>query len=93
MQCSPGQESCWCILSSGEEVPGTRVVGSQPACESKMCPSERLSGGGGRGLPLCSFTRGGGFKDSGQEGLRTWEPLIPETWKLVPPPCQRAAWH
>lgn len=37
MQCDPEQGSCWCVLGSGEEVPGTRVAGSQPACESKLC--------------------------------------------------------
>lgn len=35
VQCDPAQRSCWCVLDSGEEVPGTRVAGSQPACESK----------------------------------------------------------
>uniref|UniRef100_A0A8C4FDB8 Thyroglobulin n=1 Tax=Catagonus wagneri TaxID=51154 RepID=A0A8C4FDB8_9CETA len=34
VQCDPAQGSCWCVLGSGEEVPGTRVAGSQPACES-----------------------------------------------------------
>ncbi|NP_001161890.1 thyroglobulin precursor [Sus scrofa] len=33
VQCDPAQGSCWCVLGSGEEVPGTRVAGSQPACE------------------------------------------------------------
>lgn len=36
MQCDPAQGICWCVLDSGEEVPGTRVAGSQPACESKL---------------------------------------------------------
>ncbi|EGW15209.1 Thyroglobulin [Cricetulus griseus] len=27
------QGSCWCVLDNGEEVPGTRVEGTQPACE------------------------------------------------------------
>ena len=35
VQCDPAQGSCWCVLGSGQEVPGTRVAGSQPACESK----------------------------------------------------------
>ena len=36
MQCDLAQGSCWCVLDSGEEVPGTRVAGSQLACESKL---------------------------------------------------------
>lgn len=36
VQCDPAGGSCWCVLSSGEEVPGTRVAGSQPACERKL---------------------------------------------------------
>lgn len=35
VQCDLSQDSCWCVLDNGEEVPGTRVVGTQPACESK----------------------------------------------------------
>lgn len=35
VQCDLSQGSCWCVLGNGEEVPGTRVVGTQPACESK----------------------------------------------------------
>ncbi|XP_004642544.1 thyroglobulin [Octodon degus] len=38
VQCDPAQGSCWCVLDSGEEVPGTRVVGHQPACERPQCP-------------------------------------------------------
>ncbi|XP_032109842.1 thyroglobulin isoform X3 [Sapajus apella] len=38
VQCNQAQGSCWCVMDSGEEVPGTRVVGSQPACESPRCP-------------------------------------------------------
>ncbi|XP_021107473.1 thyroglobulin isoform X1 [Heterocephalus glaber] len=43
VQCDPAQGSCWCVLDSGEEVPGTRVVGSQPACERPQCPLPFLS--------------------------------------------------
>lgn len=35
VQCDLAQDSCWCVLDNGEEVPGTRVAGTQPACESK----------------------------------------------------------
>ncbi|XP_046498238.1 thyroglobulin [Equus quagga] len=38
VQCDLDQGSCWCVLGSGEEVPGTRVARSQPACESPQCP-------------------------------------------------------
>ncbi|PNJ09139.1 TG isoform 17, partial [Pongo abelii] len=38
VQCDQAQGSCWCVMDSGEEVPGTRVAGSQPACESPRCP-------------------------------------------------------
>uniref|UniRef100_H0VF67 Thyroglobulin n=1 Tax=Cavia porcellus TaxID=10141 RepID=H0VF67_CAVPO len=43
VQCDPAQGSCWCVLDSGEEVPGTHVVGSQPACERPQCPLPFLS--------------------------------------------------
>ncbi|XP_057591090.1 thyroglobulin isoform X2 [Hippopotamus amphibius kiboko] len=33
VQCDPAHGTCWCVLGNGEEVPGTRVAGSQPACE------------------------------------------------------------
>ncbi|XP_064363961.1 thyroglobulin [Dromaius novaehollandiae] len=36
-QCSQDQESCWCVFDNGEEVPGTRVSGGRPACESPQC--------------------------------------------------------
>ncbi|XP_005251095.1 thyroglobulin isoform X5 [Homo sapiens] len=38
VQCDQAQGSCWCVMDSGEEVPGTRVTGGQPACESPRCP-------------------------------------------------------
>ncbi|XP_034615481.1 thyroglobulin, partial [Trachemys scripta elegans] len=37
VQCDQDQESCWCIFENGEEVPGTRVRGERPACESPQC--------------------------------------------------------
>uniref|UniRef100_K7FB89 Thyroglobulin n=1 Tax=Pelodiscus sinensis TaxID=13735 RepID=K7FB89_PELSI len=37
VQCNQNQESCWCVFENGEEVPGTRVRGERPACESPQC--------------------------------------------------------
>ncbi|NXJ16229.1 THYG protein, partial [Odontophorus gujanensis] len=37
VQCSQDEESCWCVFDNGEEVPGTRVNGGRPACESPLC--------------------------------------------------------
>lgn len=36
VQCSQDEESCWCVFDNGEEVPGTRVSGGRPACESEL---------------------------------------------------------
>ncbi|XP_036597527.1 LOW QUALITY PROTEIN: thyroglobulin [Trichosurus vulpecula] len=38
VQCDQDQESCWCVLENGEEVPGTRVTGGRPSCERPQCP-------------------------------------------------------
>ncbi|XP_074058234.1 thyroglobulin [Macrotis lagotis] len=38
VQCDLDQNSCWCVLRNGEEVPGTRVIGGRPSCESPQCP-------------------------------------------------------
>lgn len=35
VQCSQDQESCWCVLANGEELPGTRVKGGRPDCASE----------------------------------------------------------
>ncbi|XP_039096126.1 thyroglobulin [Hyaena hyaena] len=53
VQCDPAQGSCWCVLDTGEEVPGTRVAGSQPACESPQCPLPFGSSGVAGGAVLC----------------------------------------
>ncbi|XP_059528341.1 thyroglobulin [Myotis daubentonii] len=60
VQCSPAQESCWCVLGSGEEVPGTRVVGSQPACESPQCPLPFNTSDVAGGVVLCEPASGPG---------------------------------
>ncbi|XP_005398080.1 PREDICTED: thyroglobulin [Chinchilla lanigera] len=61
VQCDPAQGSCWCVLDSGEEVPGTRVVGSQPACERPQCPLPFSSGSDmPGGVILCKTTSGPG---------------------------------
>lgn len=36
VQCTQDEESCWCVFDNGEEVPGTRVSGGRPACESEL---------------------------------------------------------
>ncbi|XP_037658919.1 thyroglobulin isoform X3 [Choloepus didactylus] len=67
VQCDTAKGSCWCVLGSGEEVPGTRVAGSHPACESPQCPlpfnvsdvvggailCEEASGRGGAAVQQC----------------------------------------
>ncbi|KAK1331879.1 hypothetical protein QTO34_007555 [Cnephaeus nilssonii] len=60
VQCSPAQESCWCVLGSGEEVPGTRVVGSPPACESPQCPLPFNASDVAGGVVLCEPASGPG---------------------------------
>lgn len=77
MQCDPAQGSCWCVLGSGEEVPGSRVAGSPPACESKLCRPVGAPGAGGDRLLTSSFTQAGGAPETPgqwvQEGRR--EPM------------------
>lgn len=36
VQCTQDEETCWCVFDNGEEVPGTRVSGGRPACESRL---------------------------------------------------------
>ncbi|XP_062987405.1 thyroglobulin [Elgaria multicarinata webbii] len=50
VQCSEGQESCWCVFGNGEEAPGTRTSGRRPPCQRPQCSlpfdtPEVLSGG------------------------------------------------
>ncbi|KAM7075694.1 thyroglobulin [Molossus nigricans] len=60
VQCDRTQSSCWCVLGSGEEVPGTRVAGSQPACESPRCPLPFNVSRGAGGVILCEPASGPG---------------------------------
>nr|XP_060485415.1 thyroglobulin-like [Panthera onca] len=69
VRCDPAQGSCWCVLATGEEVPGTREAGRQPACESPQCPlpfntsdvaggvilCERAAGPGGSAIQRCQL--------------------------------------
>ncbi|XP_027701311.1 thyroglobulin [Vombatus ursinus] len=53
VQCDQDQESCWCVLENGEEVPGTRVTGGPPSCESPQCPLPFRASGVVHGVVLC----------------------------------------
>ncbi|XP_036904476.1 thyroglobulin [Sturnira hondurensis] len=105
VQCDPAQGSCWCVRGSGEEVPGTRVAGSQPACESPQCPlpfnasdvadgvilCERASSPEGTAIQLCQL-----LCRRGSQSVFPAGPLVcsPERrrWLSQPPhprACQR----
>ncbi|KAM4865279.1 thyroglobulin [Thomomys bottae] len=58
VQCDQSQSSCWCVLGSGEEVPGTRVEGSQPSCESPQCPLPFSMSSVAGGVVLCDTASG-----------------------------------
>uniref|UniRef100_A0A8C5YWL3 Thyroglobulin n=1 Tax=Marmota marmota marmota TaxID=9994 RepID=A0A8C5YWL3_MARMA len=105
VQCDPTQGSCWCVLESGEEVPGTRVVGSQPACESPQCPlpfsglevaggvilCEGPSGPGGAAEQQCQVLCRQGFRSAFALGPLVCS-LDSHRWVTQPPPpraCQR----
>ncbi|XP_006155589.1 thyroglobulin [Tupaia chinensis] len=60
VQCDPAQGSCWCVMGNGEEVPGTRVAGSRPACESPRCPLPFNVTGVAAGIILCGTALGPG---------------------------------
>uniref|UniRef100_A0A5F8G4Q9 Thyroglobulin n=1 Tax=Monodelphis domestica TaxID=13616 RepID=A0A5F8G4Q9_MONDO len=53
VQCDLDQESCWCVLAMGEEVPGTRVHGGRPSCESPQCPLPFSASDVVHGVVLC----------------------------------------
>ncbi|XP_008060148.1 thyroglobulin [Carlito syrichta] len=58
VQCDLAQDSCWCVTGSGQEVPGTRVAGSQPACESPRCPLPFNASMVDGGTVLCKMASG-----------------------------------
>nr|XP_058899033.1 thyroglobulin isoform X16 [Kogia breviceps] len=105
VQCDPAQGSCWCVLSSGEEVPGTRVAGSQPACESPQCPlpfnvsavasgallCAPASGPGGAAVQRCQLLCRPGYRSAFPPGPLLCS-LQRRRWESQPPQpraCQR----
>uniref|UniRef100_A0A8I3RWH6 Thyroglobulin n=1 Tax=Canis lupus familiaris TaxID=9615 RepID=A0A8I3RWH6_CANLF len=105
VQCDLAQGSCWCVLDSGEEVPGTRVAGSQLACESPRCPlpfntsdvdggvivCERASGPGGAPVQRCQLLCRRGYRSAFLPGPLVCS-LEEGRWLSQPPQpqaCQR----
>ncbi|XP_037369130.1 thyroglobulin [Talpa occidentalis] len=105
VQCDPAQGSCWCVLGSGEEVPGTRVAGGQPACESPQCPlpfnvsevaagvllCEQASGPGGAPVQQCQLHCRQGYRSAFLVGPLECD-LQGRQWVSPPPQpqaCQR----
>nr|XP_021510792.1 thyroglobulin [Meriones unguiculatus] len=104
VQCDLTQNSCWCVLGSGEEVPGTRVVGTQPACESPQCPLPFSGSDVADGVIFCETASGPGVTAVQRcqlfchQGLQSAFPpgslicsLESQSWETLPPPraCQR----
>ncbi|KAB0362954.1 hypothetical protein FD754_007110 [Muntiacus muntjak] len=105
VQCDPAQGSCWCVLGSGQEVPGTRVAGSQPVCESPQCPLPFNVADVAGGAVLCELASGLGTATRQQcqlrcgRGYRSAFPPYPllcglqkRRWESRPPhprACQR----
>nr|XP_034372442.1 thyroglobulin isoform X2 [Arvicanthis niloticus] len=104
VQCDLAQGSCWCVLRSGEEVPGTRVVGTQPACEAPQCPLPFSESDEAEGVVFCETASSSGVTTVQQcqllcrQGLQSAfssGPLIcsleSQRWVTLPPPraCQR----
>ncbi|XP_073086260.1 thyroglobulin [Manis javanica] len=104
-QCDLAQGSCWCVLDGGEEVPGTRVAGSQPACESPQCTlpfrmpdvaggvilCERASGPGGAAVQQCQLRCRQGHWSAFSPGPLVCS-LETRRWESQPPQpqaCQR----
>eukprot|EP00070_Physeter_catodon_P049532 XP_028356426.1 thyroglobulin isoform X13 [Physeter catodon] len=105
VQCDPAQGSCWCVLGNGEEVPGTRVAGSQPACESPQCPlpfnvsdvasgallCAPASGPGGAAVQRCQLLCRPGYRSAFPPGPLLCS-LQRRRWESQPPQpraCQR----
>ncbi|KAM6215082.1 thyroglobulin [Rhynchocyon petersi] len=105
VQCDSASGSCWCVLGSGEEVPGTRVTGTQPACQSPLCPLPLRKADADGGEILCGDASGQGAATVQQCQLRCrqghWSAFPPRTlvcnaesglWETEPPlpwACQR----
>ncbi|KAM9626953.1 thyroglobulin isoform 1-T1 [Trichechus inunguis] len=105
VQCDPAGDSCWCVLGSGEEVPGTRVAGSQTACENPQCPLPFSVADVVGGAVLCEEASGQGAATVQQcllrcrQGYRSAFPPRPlvcrvesRSWEAQPPQpraCQR----
>ncbi|XP_040586580.1 thyroglobulin isoform X2 [Mesocricetus auratus] len=105
VQCDLAQGSCWCVLNNGEEVPGTRVVGTQPACDSPRCPLPFSESDVAHGGVFCETAAGPGVTAVQQcqllcrEGRQSAFPPGPlicslesRRWVSPPPPpgaCQR----
>ncbi|KAG8515493.1 Thyroglobulin, partial [Galemys pyrenaicus] len=70
VRCDQARGSCWCVLGSGEEVPGTRVAGGQPACERPQCPLPFGVSAVAAGLLLCEPASGPGAAATQQCRLR-----------------------
>uniref|UniRef100_A0A8C0WJV7 Thyroglobulin n=1 Tax=Castor canadensis TaxID=51338 RepID=A0A8C0WJV7_CASCN len=61
VQCDPAQGGCWCVLSSGEELPGTRrLAASLPVRVSPQCPLPFSGSDVTGGAVLCDTTSGPG---------------------------------
>ncbi|XP_004697442.1 thyroglobulin [Echinops telfairi] len=104
VQCDPVGGSCWCILDNGEEVPGTRVIGSQPTCERPQCPlpfvaaiadgmvlCEEDSGPGDAAVQRCQLKCRQGFQSAFPPRVLVCS-LGHRRWETGPPPahaCQR----
>ncbi|XP_036063969.1 thyroglobulin isoform X1 [Onychomys torridus] len=102
VQCDLAQGSCWCVLDNGEEVPGTRVVGTQPACESPQCPLPFSESDVADGVVFCETASGPGVTTvqqcqllcrQGRQSAFSLGPLIcnldSRRW-VSPPPSPRA---
>ncbi|XP_006879337.1 PREDICTED: thyroglobulin [Elephantulus edwardii] len=105
VQCEPATGSCWCVLTSGEQVPGTRVTGSQPTCQSPLCPLPLGRADVDGGTILCEEPSGQGAAAAQKcqlrcrQGYQSAFPLRPLVcsvesgrWEAEPPlpqACQR----